>query len=297
MGCDKFFFHCSLACYLLEGFVVLSPLFMAKHSYDYVFLCLSCLKYMISCNQKERIVFQASFFWCYRWWKKSGGHQLRSVVYPIVYKVLAPSQVQDFFHQHHVSLREDQQPDGPKSPRNLSFLRSFFLNGENDGRRYREIWCLKKTPVWSLWPFFTFIVESTTDDVSQKLLSGVLFQESFHPFGCKLGQKHTQLRCCRICIWKNWEKHPHMNDVNIPTHILFTSLFETNTLILLSGCRLLSKILLVWIYTPWNFQQTPPKNWCKRKTPRIFHLGKYMAIVSFSTLPIPISSTTRLPGP
>ena len=32
--------------------------------------------------------------------QKSGDHQLRLVVFPIIYKVLAPSQVvQDFFHQ------------------------------------------------------------------------------------------------------------------------------------------------------------------------------------------------------
>ena len=38
----------------------------------------------------------------YCWWKKSCVHLLRLVVYPIVYRVLAPSQVvQDFFYQQY----------------------------------------------------------------------------------------------------------------------------------------------------------------------------------------------------
>ena len=39
-------------------------------------------------------------------WKKSGDHQLSLVVFPIIYKVLAPSQVVvwDFFHQQYVEI-------------------------------------------------------------------------------------------------------------------------------------------------------------------------------------------------
>ena len=42
----------------------------------------------------------------YCWMKKSGVHQLRLIVYPMIYRVLAPSQVVvwDFFHQQYDDL-------------------------------------------------------------------------------------------------------------------------------------------------------------------------------------------------
>ena len=55
------------------------------------------------CRKIDKDGGEKNTWYCWwNWWNKSGVHQLRLVVYPIIYKVLAPSEVvQDFFHQQY----------------------------------------------------------------------------------------------------------------------------------------------------------------------------------------------------